>query len=240
MAKFYGTATKTGRVGGVVYRINRGTTIESQYQPVVNNPRTTRQVGQRAKMKLASLVAAIMSEELGAFRPQGMVSSRNRFIADLFNREVISYANGTATMNTAKIKLTPSCIAMGNIASVNREGSVITARVLVLPEYVAIGAQVRILAVQKRDVSGGEAEVAITTAATIAVHTEEGYYDATLNVRAGNAVLLAYVFVPSTNTLVKYGNIFSETANQILLETIRLETPSGVDYSETMAYVSNV
>lgn len=78
MAKFYGSATKSGKVGGSIFAIRHGETIERQYQPVVSNPKSDKQVIARAGLKLLSQVSASLSDVI-AFRRQGNISPRNLF-----------------------------------------------------------------------------------------------------------------------------------------------------------------
>lgn len=80
MAKFYGSATKSGRVGGSVFAIRHGETIERQYQPVVMNPKTAKQVTSRASLKLLSQVSGSLNSII-AFRRVGNVSPRNIFVS---------------------------------------------------------------------------------------------------------------------------------------------------------------
>ncbi len=47
-----------GKLGGVVFQQYEGMQIAREYQPVVKNPQTTKQVNNRAKMKLASQTLA--------------------------------------------------------------------------------------------------------------------------------------------------------------------------------------
>ena len=47
-----------GKLGGVVYQQYEGMQISREYQPVVKNPQTTKQVENRAKFKLSSQITA--------------------------------------------------------------------------------------------------------------------------------------------------------------------------------------
>lgn len=51
-----------GKLGGVVYQQYEGMQISREYQPVVKNPQTSKQVENRAKFKLASQLVAQFSE----------------------------------------------------------------------------------------------------------------------------------------------------------------------------------
>lgn len=51
-----------GKLGGVVYQQYEGMQISREYQPVVKNPQSTKQVENRAKFKNASQFTAVFSE----------------------------------------------------------------------------------------------------------------------------------------------------------------------------------
>ena len=55
-----------GKLGGVVYQQYEGMQISREYQPVVKNPQTTKQVENRAKFKMASQIVAEFSDVLNA------------------------------------------------------------------------------------------------------------------------------------------------------------------------------
>lgn len=80
MAKFYGSIAKTGKVGGSVFKIRHGLTIESQYQPIVYNPSTKSQQSVRLAFGLLTQVARSLDSIIG-FRRVGNASPRNRFVS---------------------------------------------------------------------------------------------------------------------------------------------------------------
>ena len=51
-----------GKLGGVVYQQYEGMQIAREYQPVVKNPQTTKQIENRAKFKLSSQIVAEFKE----------------------------------------------------------------------------------------------------------------------------------------------------------------------------------
>lgn len=129
MAKFYGNSVKNGRVGGSVFRVRFGETIEAQYQPTVYNPNTEKQVAARAKFKLLSQIAEVMAPFIAIPRV-GAVSSRNRFIS--VNTGAVSYANSQADVELTSLSLTKSTLALpavrataeGTTINVSLEGNV--------------------------------------------------------------------------------------------------------------------
>lgn len=55
-----------GKLGGVVYQQYEGMQISREYQPVVKNPQSTKQVENRAKFKLSSQIVAQFKEVINA------------------------------------------------------------------------------------------------------------------------------------------------------------------------------
>lgn len=106
MAKVYGVSgVIKGKVGSIVYRIRRGETIASQYQPAVSNPSTPNQVKSRAILKLLSQVGAAV-ENVIAIPRDGSISPRNQFTQ--VNYEHVNYAGQTANLVLADMQLTKS------------------------------------------------------------------------------------------------------------------------------------
>ena len=116
MARLEGiTGGLSGKMGSAVFRQSGGKTIASQYQPIVKNPNSEGQQGQRAKFKLMSQLAAIMSRGFGTMgineRPaRGRMSQRNAFVQANFPLAQVSEDNQvvTATIPMEQLKLTSS------------------------------------------------------------------------------------------------------------------------------------
>ena len=124
MAKFYGTAVKTGKVDSSVFSIRFGETIERQYQPIVANPSTAGQVAARAKLKLMSQLSAVLAPVI-PMRRIGNVSSRNRFVK--MNYDKAGYANNEATVDINSITLTGGSVALPNVTVRRTETNVVVA-----------------------------------------------------------------------------------------------------------------
>lgn len=106
--------TGSGKLGSQVYASVAGEQIVRQYQSNVSNPSTTKQVNQRARMKLMSQVAAAMSEVI-VIPKQGLKSSRNLFIKANFG---YSYANaGEADATLVNFQLTNGNIAIPDVTA---------------------------------------------------------------------------------------------------------------------------
>lgn len=86
----YGFSGKiTGKKGDAVFRVRNGEQIISQYNPLVNNPQTRKQVEARAALKLMSQLSAIIAPVV-AMRKQGAVTSRNLFVKANYPNVVVS------------------------------------------------------------------------------------------------------------------------------------------------------
>lgn len=102
MAKYFNNIRKVGRVGGSVFQIRGGETIEKAYNPIVRISNSEGQVAQRAKFKLAVQLAAVLSPAL-YYRKVGNVTPRNQFVKDVL--PIISVEDSTASVATLNIQL---------------------------------------------------------------------------------------------------------------------------------------
>ena len=78
------TGKLSGKMGSAVFRVREGQQVVTQYNPIVKNPNTEGQQTQRAKFKLMSQLAAIMSPGFGTMsvttrKAKGKPSQRNAF-----------------------------------------------------------------------------------------------------------------------------------------------------------------
>lgn len=106
------TGTGRGKLGSSVFSVNSGQQIVRQYQPVVANPNTVAQVNQRARMKLASQLAAAYATVI-AMPKQGLVSTRNQFIKK--NMDAISAQGGTAQVTYENLQLTNGNVGLPSV-----------------------------------------------------------------------------------------------------------------------------
>lgn len=121
MAKFYGSAVKTGKLGGSVFAIRNGEVIERQYQPVVANPNTNAQVAARARLKLMSQLSAVMAPVIAIPRHRA-VSSRNLFVKENYHKS--SFASDTASIQLPSIQLTKGILSLPAITATRGTGTV--------------------------------------------------------------------------------------------------------------------
>lgn len=107
--KLQGFLKGVGKIENIVVSQMGGVSIARAYQPNVSNPKTEKQVDQRARLKLASQIAAAMSPVI-AIPKNGLVSARNQFIKK--NMDLVTAEQGTAQMQFAKIQLTNGSIPL--------------------------------------------------------------------------------------------------------------------------------
>lgn len=109
MARLQGiSGGMSGKTGSFTYRQSRGQTIVSQYQPIVKNPNTAGQQAQRAKFKLMSQLAAVMSAGFGTMgineRPaRQRPTTRNAFVS--LNMPLVEVTTAADNSVSAKIPM---------------------------------------------------------------------------------------------------------------------------------------
>lgn len=238
MAKFYGSIVKTGRVGGSVFAITRGTTIEKQYQPVVANPSTTAQRAQRAKLKLASQLSAVLGVELIPFGRDGLVSPRNRFVADLFNRDAITFSGSQAVVNMQNVRLTKSVLLMLRNYTINRAEGAIKITGAILPEFVGKVIGVRAVVMESRPITDQTKYEVVVSGAASGTVDASGNYTVNVNVASAdrNQYVYLYAFMPTdADAATRYNMMLSsgQTSESVTLDVILREMAGNLTYSVT-------
>lgn len=133
MAKMSGITGKLqGKYGNAVFRVRRGVQVMAQYNPVVDNPNTDKQVSARSRWKLISQLAAIYAEIIAIPR-EGSVTARNLFTQ--INYKLTSFANNKAQISLPHVQLTKSARAMSPFIVTRSNGSFITAALQEAQEY---------------------------------------------------------------------------------------------------------
>lgn len=225
--------TGSGRLGGSVFAVRNGQQVVRTYQPQVANPQSKSQVDQRAKLKLASQLSAALAQELYPYGREGMLSARNQFVRDLFNRGAVVMNEGEASINMASVRLTKSRVMMLYIADPIRDGNTVTISGTVLPDFIGKILGVRAVAVGKSGLN--EPYVAASQVMNV---TAAGVVSGTLSLGSSVPVqVYVYAYVPnSTEMIARYGSITMETVNAAELATSVAEVPSGFLYSITHSY----
>lgn len=99
----------TGKIGGMVFSSTGGEVIAREYNPNVSNPNTTKQVDQRAKLKLMSQIAAALAPVI-VIPKEGLKSSRNLFIKKNFSS--VDAESGVAQVTYENLQITAGNAAL--------------------------------------------------------------------------------------------------------------------------------
>ncbi|MBQ5896234.1 MAG: hypothetical protein IIW75_06690 [Bacteroidaceae bacterium] len=99
-----------GKLGGVVYQQYEGMQISREYQPVVKNPQTTKQVENRAKFKLSSQIVAQFKDVLNIRLAGLSIYTRMRRAASV---------NAIYKIVTTATPSTPSALVSSVVAAIN-------------------------------------------------------------------------------------------------------------------------
>lgn len=154
------TGKVSGKMGSAVFRVREGQQVVTQYNPIVKNPNTEGQQGQRAKFKLMSQLAAIMSPGIGTMgvinRPaRGKGTRRNGFVQKNFalveTETDPEYNTVTAKVPMEQLQLTDSfrflpqinvaASAGGLTVSMSNVPAEVTTIRVVVVRYAGIGDQ---------------------------------------------------------------------------------------------------
>lgn len=230
MAKFYGAGVKTGKLGASVFRVRGGETIENQYQPIVFNPNTTKQIAARGRMKLMSQLAAVMAPVL-MFQRKANVSSRNQFISA--NYGASTFENNQADVVLTEVKLTKSSVGLPSFSATRGEGLELnvtlyrTAFELNRVVYVAFA-------------KGSDSKLRLS-GSTVVTENGNGYWPGTITLSSADEEHVVYAYGVRDNTeyaKVVFGDLEVLTAETVakLLVTRQL-TESDITVTETRAAV---
>lgn len=231
------TGTGTGRLGSSVFAVNSGVQIVRQYQPVVANPSTVGQVEQRAKLKLASQLARDLKQSIAIPR-SGLVSSRNLFMKKNF--DIITYSNGTASVNLDAIQLTNSNASFGSIdyIIVNEETNKVLIKLAGFSGEYFDGISVHVYR------KNADNSLSFVKATDLSVESDFATDTFTLDnvdqsVVAGDII---YIYAFSTNNVdakAKYQDlVVNETSTIATLLTSRSITESDVTLTKTLYKVA--
>lgn len=203
MAKLVGiTGGLSGKMGSAVFRQSGGKTIASQYQPIVKNPNSDAQSAQRAKFKLMTQLAAIMSPGFGSFiiktRPEkGKGTQRNAFMQTNFGlvTTVDSESEGiTATIPMEKLQLTSSFRYLPQIEAISASG--VTGIDLRMTQIDSNVTTLRVVVVGYRDTEViGVSQPYIKMITDFPVN--DGRLNASIETGTGKFTVLAYGLIPS-------------------------------------------
>lgn len=199
----------TGKVGSSVFSVAGGEQIVRQYNPNVANPNTLAQVNQRARLKLASQIAAALSPVIAIPR-NGLKSSRNLFIKE--NNDAFVANNGTAQVSYENLQLTTGRAGLPSIRATRD----ITNGIVVRLDSDASAAVSRV--VYCAFVKTAENQLQSIGSIVVSTPGQDGDFEGHFDYADGDVVLYAYGMKDkNASAAAKYGN---------------MEVNSGVDIAQ--------
>lgn len=241
MATMQGITGKlSGKMGSAVFRVRDGQQIVTQYNPIIKNPNTSGQQAQRAKFKLMSQLAAVMSPGFGTMSvtkraSKGKPSQRNAFTQLNFPLVEITTDDQEVTAKIAmeKIKLTSSFRFMPAI-EVTSSGTAIS--IDFESNIPADVTTVRLVTVSYADNVPSIYDVRDVPAATIQANTYN------IQANGGKYTVLAYGLIPSESAMatIDLDNIHTPAdVNFISAVELNAMVAEG-SMAETMTVAGNV
>lgn len=204
--KLQGFLKGVGKIENIVVSQMGGVSIARAYQPNVKNPSTLPQVNQRARLKLASQLAAALAPVI-AMAKQGLVSGRNQFIAK--NMPWISADSGVAQVSYENLQLTNGTIGLPAI-SVSRAANKLSVKLAATAETSV--SQVVYICYHKN--SENALQLIGSKIQTIA--GEDGLFQAEFDDPTGDVVIFAYgMNALSGAASAKYGSYQVQNATDI-------------------------
>ena len=204
--KLQGFLRGVGKVENLVVSQTGGVTIARAYQPNVKNPSTLPQVNQRARLKLASQLAAALAPFI-AMAKQGLVSARNQFIAK--NMNWISADSGVAQVSYENLQLTNGTIGLPSV-SVSRASNKLTVKLSATAETSV--SQVVYIVYHKNS----ENALQLVGSMIQNVAGEDGLFQAQFDDPTGDVVVFAYgMKALSGAASAKYGSYQVQNATDI-------------------------
>lgn len=204
--KLQGFLKGVGKIENIVVSQTGGVSIARAYQPNVKNPSTLPQVNQRARLKLASQLAAALAPVV-AMAKQGLVSGRNQFISK--NMPLITADEGIAQVSYENLQLTNGAVALPAI-SVTRDSDALIVKLAATAE-TAVSQVVYILYSKN---SENALQLVNSTVQTEA--GSDGLFQTMFQAPAGEIVVYAYgMKALSGAASAKYGSYKVESATDI-------------------------
>lgn len=204
--KLQGFLKGVGKIENIVVSQVGGYSIARAYQPNVSNPSTLPQVNQRARLKLASQLAAALAPVI-AMAKQGLVSGRNQFIAK--NMPWISADSGVAQVSYENLQLTNGTIGLPSV-NVSRASDKITVKLSATAETSV--SQVVYIVYHKNS----ENTLQLVGSKIQNVAGEDGLFQAQFDDPSGDVVVFAYgMKALSGAASAKYGSYQVQNATDI-------------------------
>lgn len=229
--KLQGFLKGVGKIENIVVSQTGGVSIARAYQPNVKNPSTMPQVNQRARLKLASQLAAAMAPVIAMAR-QGLVSGRNQFITK--NMPLITADNGTAQVSFENLQVTNGAVALPAIV-VSRESNALTVKLSVTAQ-TAVSKMVYILYSINSENTLQLVDSKIQDSAG-----SDGLFETMFRAPAGKVVVYGYgIKEMSSSAGAKYGSYQVQSATDIAsLVGTRKISASDFQFTKTSGKILN-
>lgn len=222
--KLQGYLKGTGKLGNIVVSRVAGETIARDYNPNVSNPSTVAQVNQRARMKLASQLAAALAPVIVMPR-EGLKSTRNLFIKK--NMEQIIGNNGSAQIVYENIQLTNGSAGLPGVSATRSQKD----GVVVKLTETADAAVSRVVYVVYKKTS--EDQLQYVGSAVQETAGDNGLFEAAFSYISGDLIIWAYGMKDVTATAkAKYGDYFISSGEDIAQLVMSRKIGAG-DYQFT-------
>lgn len=213
-----------GKIGSIVYSTNAGQTIAREYNPNVSNPNTAAQVNQRARLKLASQLAAALAPVIAIPR-DGMKTPRNQFIS--MNMEQIIANSGVAQVSYENLQLTSGNAGLPRITATRDDQNALT---LALQSSAEASVSRVVYIIYKKS---SENTLQFINSSVVSVAGNDGKFPTTIANMTGELVIFAYGMKDlSASASAKYGN-YSVTDGQDIARLVMSRYLSASDYQFT-------
>lgn len=220
--KLTGYLKGRGKLGNMVVSQVGGYSIARDYRAKIANPNTEEQVGQRARFKLLSQLAASMAPVI-AIAKDGLKSSRNQFVSRNF---ALSFANdGAAAITIENLQLTKGTSGLPAIVATR---SAATDPISVkLAESASIAADRICYCMFSKT---AENKMQLMTSIVVADTAGNGLFEAELPAMTTDAVIYAYGMKDlNASAAAKYGN-YNVSSGEDIARLIMSRKLSTEDY----------
>lgn len=201
------TGTGSGKLGSAVFSVTAGEQVVRQYQPVVTNPSTAKQVDNRAKLKLLSQLSAVMSDVI-AIPKIGSLTPRNSFVKD--NYPIVIAENGAASVDLSQLAITKGGMQIPEvIAERNPDTSIDVALAMKADQLVS-----RVIYIMFYRNNQGELQ--LVDSAVVETAGEQGTFPWSFPYYQQDIIVYAYgIFDKNAKATASFGNYGVETGTQV-------------------------
>lgn len=201
------TGTGSGKLGSAVFSVTAGEQVVRQYQPIVTNPSTAKQVNNRAKLKLLSQLSAVMADVI-AMPKIGSLTPRNSFVKD--NYPLVVAENGAASVDLSQLTITKGGMQIPEVvAERNEDTSIDVALAMKADQLVS-----RVIYIMFYRNNQGELQ--LVDSAVVKTAGEQGLFPWSFPYQQQDVIVYAYgIFDKNAKATASFGNYGVETGTQV-------------------------